>query len=489
MEIALEKNSISHYKVLPEQKTVCSMSADAVVPDTQQDILRIISTDFSSRIRSKDVDSGRVVVRGELDVNVCYVPDGEEDYSLIKLSIPFAADLGVPELDSSCEAVCSMLLLASDVNMLNPRKIAVSAGLEISAQCYKPAECEWCLAPVENNEGLFCRERREKAYFVKKICEKPFIFEESYSAQRSSRPAKLLSCTHSYAVEGTERLSGKLVVRIRSSSHFVYSDEQSRLFAESGSSVFSQLFELPELGDGAAYRLVMIPSGEYSELNEDKVSVELHGVVQLVCTDSVELGFIADAYSCSDELEVTYEELSIAAACEHIESSDSIRLKCELKEPALEIIDTRARTGRIERSETGTTVQVCADVIYLDPDSQLRSARIRGEYETANFCCCARVSEASAIASGNDIEVLATLELTCKNIDTKSIRYINSMSAEPCTKAQKRPSITLRRVSTGELWEAAKTHRSDVSLIKSLNGIESEDSTEERLILIPRIKR
>lgn len=489
MEIALEKNTITHFRALPEQKTVCSMSADAVVPDTQQDILRIINTDMSSRIRSKDVDSGRVVIRGDLDVNVCYLPDGGEGYSLIRLSIPFAADIAVPELDSSCEAVCTMLLQASDVIVLNPRKISVSAGLEISAQCYKPSECQWCQKPSEQTAGLFCKQETEEAFFVKRICEKAFVFEESYLAQRSAKPTQLLSSSHSYTVESCERLSGKLVARIRSTSRLIYSDEQSRLFGESFSSVFSQLFELPELEGKATYDIRIVPSGEYCELSDEKFSVELHAVAQLVCTDSAELEYISDAYSCADELELTYDEIYVAAPAEHTESSDSMRLVYESQQPVKEIAVVKAGTGKLERSDGATTVQVCADVILIDAEDQLRSARVRGLYETEADCSCARVTEQSAVVSGNGIEVQITLTLDCRNEASKSLRYVSAMSAEPCNCTEKRPSIILRRISGGDIWSAAKSYRSDVSAIKKLNGIKDEESFDGKLIMIPKIVR
>lgn len=488
MEIALERNTIASFKTLGEQKTACSLSADAVVPDTQQDILRIVSADYCYRIRSKDIDLGKLVIRGDVDVAVSYVPDGGEGCCIIRLSIPYVADFGVPDADGSCESVCSMRIAACDVSLLNPRKIAVSAELEISAQCYKPCECSWYSSPVERPRLTFFREQSEQARFIKRVSEKSFVFEESYTPQRTAKPAMLISAVHSYGVESTEHVANKLVARIRGTTELIYSDEQNRLFAESFSSVFSQLFELPECGENAEFSITIVPSGEYCELSEDRFRVELHAVAQLVCSDTEAVIYIADAYSCCDDLALDFEDIPIQLTCGVENTTDNINLRYEAQQSVAEVISTRARVGRIAADAAGTSVQVCADLVFADSDGEIRSCRVRGTYETELICAAALVEEASAAAAGNGIDVHIVLRLGCCTQNVKDIRCVRAVSSEPCECGKKQPAVILRRADGDDMWDIAKMYRSDIAAINRINGIDDGESAAGRLLLIPRLK-
>ena len=64
MDISLERRFLSSFKLIGSAKKVCDVSSDIVVPDTREDILRVIMTNADYSIRSKDVESGRVVVHG-----------------------------------------------------------------------------------------------------------------------------------------------------------------------------------------------------------------------------------------------------------------------------------------------------------------------------------------------------------------------------------------------------------------------------------------
>ena len=75
MDISLERRFLSSFKLIGSAKKVCDVSSDIVVPDTREDILRVIMTNADYSIRSKDVESGRVVVHGELKATVVYVPE------------------------------------------------------------------------------------------------------------------------------------------------------------------------------------------------------------------------------------------------------------------------------------------------------------------------------------------------------------------------------------------------------------------------------
>ena len=75
MDISLERKFLSSFREIGSEKKVCNISSDIIVPDTKADILRVVLTNGEYSIRSKDVESGKVLICGELKVNVVYVPE------------------------------------------------------------------------------------------------------------------------------------------------------------------------------------------------------------------------------------------------------------------------------------------------------------------------------------------------------------------------------------------------------------------------------
>ena len=108
MDISLERGFLSSFKLIGSAKKVCDVSSDIVVPDTREDILRVIMTNADYSIRSKDVESGRVVVHGELKATVVYVPESGDGLSTLGTNIPFECEFEVESADSGCAVIVDL---------------------------------------------------------------------------------------------------------------------------------------------------------------------------------------------------------------------------------------------------------------------------------------------------------------------------------------------------------------------------------------------
>ena len=121
MDISLERRFLSSFKLIGSGKKVCDISSDIVVPDTKEDILRVIMTNADYSIRSKDVEAGRVVVHGELKVTAVYVPESGEGLGTLSTDIPFECDFEVNSADSGCAAVAELSVISVDTRILQLR--------------------------------------------------------------------------------------------------------------------------------------------------------------------------------------------------------------------------------------------------------------------------------------------------------------------------------------------------------------------------------
>lgn len=150
MDISLERRFLSSFRIIGESKKVCDISSDIVVPDTKEDILRVVLTNAQYRIRSKDVESGKVTVHGEVKVNAVYVPESGAGLCTLSTDIPFECEFEVESADSGCAAVAELNIISLDTRILNPRKILISAQLCVSQKCYCNSDFTWYTEPFRS---------------------------------------------------------------------------------------------------------------------------------------------------------------------------------------------------------------------------------------------------------------------------------------------------------------------------------------------------
>ena len=63
-------------------------AVETVVPDTMPDVERILFTEGTASIRSKEVLDGAVNITGSVNATVLYVPEGGEGTSSLEATIP-----------------------------------------------------------------------------------------------------------------------------------------------------------------------------------------------------------------------------------------------------------------------------------------------------------------------------------------------------------------------------------------------------------------
>ena len=157
MKIELKNREKSVYKKLCCTKSAAGLKEDIVVPDTMEDILRILGCRHQCRIRSKNLETDCVSVGGELDVTVLYIPETGEGIRTISAVIPFEVKLDAPGADSTSVSIIDTSVLDLEVKPVNPRKVSVNADLCVTQCCYKYLDYSWAEAPDAPTEKLFIK--------------------------------------------------------------------------------------------------------------------------------------------------------------------------------------------------------------------------------------------------------------------------------------------------------------------------------------------
>lgn len=493
MDIALERKLITSFKKIYSEEKTCEAAADAVVPDTQEDIQRILSSDYSCTIKSKDIDSGRITVRGELHTAVLYLPESESGISRLDITAPFSAEFLVQEADSGCFASADIKLTAADTRMLNPRKLSVKAEIGVTAECYKDHSFEWYEVPENADAAAFFKTGSTALNTVALASEKTIALEDEFSLPSATTEYSLLSAAVKAAYDSSERIGAKLIVRGHLELKACVSDGAGNVSSLDFSSAFSQLFELPGDDGELSFEVKMLKTGEYFEINNGLLCSDVHVLAQLVCTQQHEIGYISDAYACGATYETEYIELLLPQSLTEQSMNAGLQLRYDSDNGVSKILWSSARVGRTEIKDGKLSGTVIAEVMFADKNGRPDSCRVRGTVEAEPEMSGdeiisrvnASVSELTVIPAGDSIDIRAGVLISCGSEKTESVTALSAMSVDEASVKCDCASLYIKRAEDEDIWSLAKKYGSSEAAIMRVNGLEEASDALGKMLLIP----
>ncbi len=490
MKIELKSIEGSTYKMLCSSKGEAHSDAELIIPDTLEDILRILCCRRQYRIREKTVSKDTVCICGEVDVTVMYIPESGEGVRVVGTTASFEVNLDAPGADSTSIAVTKLLSLTVDAKAVNPRKISVSADVYMEQSCYKYVDVCWTEPPSEAPDKLFFKTQELKCRSIELVSEKTLSIEDELDLPEKCLGGDFVKAFSTVKIAGSEVVGTKLVVK--------GSAEIEALYLVSGiprsasfSLPFSQLFELPDGCTQPEVSAAAMITGQYFESFDKKLSADIRAAIQIVCLRERSIRYIIDAYSCKKQLGLTRSESRCLTNTEEDSQSRSVHLSYNSDYGAEEILFSSAYAACAEVSENEVLIPVTSDIVYKDRNGELRACRVRGkaQFELSsdrkpNEVYVTNVY-VSASATGNSVNADIAVAFTMRYLSYGSI----SMITEVCETEQNREradaALYMCRCTDGDLWSLAKKYGSDVDLIMLINEIDG--IPDDRLLLIPVI--
>ena len=494
MDFSLDIKTLEHYKRLPVPGYINEFSAEAVVPDTQEDIARVLTGVCTPLVHIKDVGGGRVNLSGDVAVTVLYIPESQSGTASLDLKIPFTAGF---ETGDGALPVTGVTVLGLEVSLLNPRKIQAVAEVRVDADCYVKDSLSWGAGIKETAAELHVRKRTANFKTVSSVMEKTFtVSEELAMPPGKPSPGKILACTARLRIDDAQDVGTRLIIKgaVLSGVSYVPKDGAGLEYA-AFETPFSQLMDLPEEKPAGFYVTPMLTQA-YADVTENDsgsgINLEVHGAAQTVYLRESELEYIDDAYSTLGELDAEYgslqSETPLCAAPVHT----SQHWTTELSRPASQVVMTGIIPGAAEYSEGTISFPVTADIVYTGDDGNIYGERARLKCECPweggdPGRITAVAGEAAATASGISADLRCQVDIYSFACEKSSVNAISSL-AQSDEKLYKtpRPSVTVVRCDSDDLWSAAKKYRSDPEKIAACSGIEDGESAYGRVLLIPK---
>ncbi len=490
MDFSLKQYSADYYKRLPGTASVSEYTADAVVPDTQEDIARIIGVTGCAKVRSKDARAGTAMLTGEVSACVMYVPESGQGVSVLNVAVPFTAEQPFAGGDDALP-VSSVRLTSLSAGMLNPRKVLVKAELGSTSDVYVKSVLNWYGEPEDGREnGLRVRCAQTGVMLPAAVVEKSFVVSDELQLPAGKpAPDKLLAAGAEVRITETQNVGGKLIMKgvVRTEMFYAPSDGGMPEYA-AAETQFSQLMET---AGGEAFEITPMLTDAYIELvtsgsGEAAVSLEAHIVAQTVCMTNVDISYISDAYCVRSPLSVQRESICAQSevSCEALHAA--ARAQFEFQRPCAAVVGTQAWTGRMTGS---AAAELIISVMYQADDGLLYADAFRMTVETecpeGCVCTAVAVTDLAAIPAGMSVEVRVQADFTVRRAASMEISAVVAAQTDDDAPIGRRPSVTVVRAETDDLWLIAKKYRSDADDIAACNGIEGQDITAGMILLIP----
>ena len=498
MEIRFENKMSRAYQEVGFVSKRVQENAECVVPDTEEDIGKIASVQADVLLKSKDLGGRGVLVSGEARAFLLVITEQQNKLSLLRLSKTFTVDLELPEQSAELLTQAMLQVQAVDARILNPRKVSVSFDLNAALFCYRseslPVESD---LPDAHREGLHVRREETDVLLPNAICEKTFALTEQFPFP-SGRPvpARLVSEQTVFSVQDCQLIGSKAILKGTATASVVYLTEEADCPIQTDfTTPFSQIVELnEERMDNSSISISL--TGSYYELTEsingEKVlDMEVHALIQMLSSGSVNFRRITDAYSNRMPLKEETESLQLknsgqeAQICLHASETLNVMEDCK------EVLGILPSVSRAAQEQGKLSAAVNFDIVYRLTDGLISAVRrtvlLEGSCGSpSDRITQVRIDNFQTLADGAELKAEFDLLfdlLHSEDVELRRLCAVELAEDSPYS-ADAFATLTLVRDEGESLWELAKRYHSSVEAIQQENAPESGEKSA--FLLIPK---
>ena len=498
MEINFENKMLDSYRELSCQQKKIQESCEAVVPDTKDDIGKIVSVQTDVFLKSKDVLSRGVKISGEACAALIYISENEENIDCVKLKKYFEMEFETEEAEAEALTHVKLCITNAEARAVNPRKLSLSFEITGMLQCYKSysiiKESE---LPAFDEKLLHGKNENCELLLPSYIGEKMFTVNEQFIFPKTEKePEELLYQKVNFDIKDAEALGSKIILKGKMNISCCYLSEGTAYpLSCDFSRDFSQIIDSGETALDDFKACVQLSAGYYELINtingQKALDAEVHGVIQLVSREKQKISYISDAYSNFCPTECKLKELKLLEK----KKAEKINLQKEEKLPVSEDCEDILWLGEelLEKSlNKGIFSGILnIDILYKTLSGSLGSVRriINIEQELSEEGLTLLEAEILSLKlkkEGNEYICCYELEISGEYSSVKDLSIAEQLELreEMPYDSAKLPAVYMVQQDKDSLWDIAKRCHSSLESIEFMNP--EREKTPENLLLVPK---
>ena len=506
------RQTIRHYILALDESIAWEESADIIVPDLFPDIADIVDAWGMAVVKDKIIRDGKLDIQGLARAGILYRPDGEEGLRKIELSLPFSHLFEGATLTSQANLYAKAVLLQVQAHMMNPRKVQVTAEIQLQVKAYEPAEFTVCDdIPDAAQASLQLQKTLENAYLPVCVRDKSFSIQDETEVPGTRPPiGEIVRSDVRLFVQERKSVGSKLVCKGAALIKILYiSGEFDRdpLSTLEHEIPFSQILDMDGMDEECDCTVDLCMSGIEMDVKTGlngqarAVGITLHMEAQAVACANKKIEALSDLYSTAYELTPEFQSLSVCNLVDRSVNRHTVRESLNATHPVQAVLDTQVALTPLSQEREGEELAVRADavvrVLYIGEDNGLYTlnSRIPVEYRrAAPSDGCVNITadlsgEMAASGTQETVEIRFAVDFDIVQLKEKNLITVTGVKGSldaPKNHADK-PFVVLRRVREGEcLWGIAKSYNTTKTDIIQANALDHEEMQTGQLLLIPR---
>lgn len=447
-------------------------------------------------MRGKEWSNDSISTSGGVMVWVLYAPADGSQPRMVEAWVPVTLKWNMSNSEKMGTIRCCWQLKGVDGRTLSARKMMVRVNVSVLGEALEPWEEELTVAP-QLPEDVQLLENMYPSRLLMEAGEKAFLLDDEIEFSAGGPvPERLVSCSMTTQITEQKVVGGKAVFRGNGNFHMLYQDAEGQLHSQDHQIGFSQLADLDrDYENDAQLSTVMAISSLEPELQEGRLRIKCGMVAQYLVSDQFLLELAEDAYSPNRQVSMDVRELRLPMILD--QRQEPVGFTCAMDGKCAKVVDISVNMEQPSARRAGDMSElVCSgqvQVLYYDDNGflQSRNGRWSSQWElpvSADADIMGTVQGLSmpeAAVSADRIDVNGEFQMEVTSVSQQPMPMITALQLGELTQPNPgRPSLILRRVGEGSLWDLAKGTGSTVSAIRSANGLTGEP-LDDRLLLIP----
>jgi hypothetical protein len=492
----LTKTNLDCSRTLLDSQNTYEESADAIVPDTFPDILRISAAYGTVQLKDDSPQTGRVLISGSIAVTVLYVPEGG---GLRRLTVPisFAHIEEGAGITETSPLFVSCQIVSTNASVMNSRKISVSAILSVQCSVFSQEQLQLTSGVASADDNLALLSSTHQITIPTAVQRREFTIMDDLPLTELNRFQEVFAPHGDLRVTECRILNGKAVLKGDCLLHLLGITPEGELDHLDCSMPFTQIFDAPNFEEtnqmSVRFSLRHLDA-EKSDDSQLSIGIGINVLLTAFATQSLES--IADVYHLQYPVHIDTNTLDIPACCPLSECSCEASETVPVGMKVVSVTDVRAALDTVLQEDNRFSLRMMASILYRSDDSEYytisRAVHIplslpenTGSVQITGIVC-----RVSATVSGENSVVLSLsgrCSLLCANplriTDVQQLTVDTSAALERVSPV----SVILRYVEQDErLWDIAKHYRTTVDAIQQANQIAADcPSVSAQMLLIP----
>lgn len=504
MELELNKNRLSYKTPIIMKRIVKEETFELIIPDSQPDILRVISVNAVPLLRAKDTDDKKISISCNCDVTILYEPEVGSGVGRLNTNSQFTAALEDENIMQDSYIISHVSVVSCDAKMINSRKLIVRVELMYSLQVYNSFE-SFIPCGIKDEDGIQILSESKELILPKAINEKTFVITDNVDV--SSDIDEIVCSNVTFDVSDVKLVGNKAVVKGDAITKMIF-EAGNALKSASFRSPFSQIVELDSDVEAEKIATDVMQTSMYvakifsESASKEEISIEIHAVIQCAAYYKENITYIADVYDLKRELETEFCESNIHNLLDISHMTSNVRANIETEQGVRDVVSIREfeSVPSVVCQGNGLTVTLplSFSVLFSSGDDY-NSVNKKSEAVFEKMCdpnteyyVLDWLNEINNNFFENEVGINAEVVINLMETSVCNISYVNRISydEDKCKDSSNMPSLIVYRVpENASVWEICKKFNSVKSALLEANDLQGEDEvTAGMKILIPKIE-